>query len=334
MSRLNPGVVRRRRESAGGLPPYWTNNTNPTGVSNERARPSPASPRRRRHGDAQHRRCERPEFERDGDLPPHRVEDDALRQASGRRERLQAHAKHAADIIPAPRGGCPRSLLTAAAGGRAFEVAMTGEAENPAGDPVGTGTATIRMRAGQGQVCYRLAVSGLTGVNAAHIHRGAAGVAGPVVDPAQHAERRRYFDRLRSGCPDARGGDPRRARLVLRQRSHGGVAGRRDPRAAHRHVCGVAWNDLGPRPEGHVGAERDAAPPSSGSARTRPSATGCTPRTSRCRRRRRTSIAVGGSQRSDRRRVHRPGGGRQLERLRAGRPALIDEMVETSRGST
>ena len=62
---------------------------------------------------------------------------------------LRVHAKHAADIIPAPAGGCPRTLLTPASGGRAFQVALTGEAESPAGDPVGTGTATIRLRAGQ-----------------------------------------------------------------------------------------------------------------------------------------------------------------------------------------
>src|SRR5262245_56641225 len=68
-----------------------------------------------------------------------------------------AHAKHAADIIPAPRGSCPRTLLTPKSGGRPFAVALTGEAESPAGDPVGTGTATVRLRPGQGQACYQLA---------------------------------------------------------------------------------------------------------------------------------------------------------------------------------
>jgi hypothetical protein len=101
--------------------------------------------------------------------------------ASGQR----AHLKHAADIIPAPRGGCPKTLLTATSGGRAFAVALTGDAENPAGDPVGTGTATFRLRAGQGQVCYQIAAKNLPPAAAAHIHRGAAGVAGPVVIPLQ-----------------------------------------------------------------------------------------------------------------------------------------------------
>jgi hypothetical protein len=103
-----------------------------------------------------------------------------LRVSAGQ---LAAHAKHAADIIPAPAGGCPSSILTSAAGGRAMQVTMTGEAESPAGDPVATGSATIRLRAGQGQVCYQLAADNLPPAVAAHIHRGAAGVAGPVVIP-------------------------------------------------------------------------------------------------------------------------------------------------------
>ena len=89
----------------------------------------------------------------------------------------------AADIFPVPRGGCPRTVLTATAGGTALPVALTGEAETPAGDPVATGEATIRARRGQGQVCYRLATTNLQGAIAAHIHRGGAGGAGPVVIP-------------------------------------------------------------------------------------------------------------------------------------------------------
>jgi hypothetical protein len=95
---------------------------------------------------------------------------------------LRAHLKHPADIIPAPAGGCPKTLL-ATTGGRAFQVALTGDAESPAGDPVGTGTATIRLRAGQGQVCYQLAAKNLPPAVAAHIHRGDSGAAGPVVVP-------------------------------------------------------------------------------------------------------------------------------------------------------
>jgi hypothetical protein len=94
----------------------------------------------------------------------------------------RTHAKHPADIIPAPRAGCPKTLLSRT-GGRALQVALSGDVEDPAGDPVGTGTATFRLRSGQGQVCYQLAVKNLPKAVAAHIHKGAPGVAGPVVVP-------------------------------------------------------------------------------------------------------------------------------------------------------
>jgi len=96
---------------------------------------------------------------------------------------LRAHLKHPADIVPAPRAGCPRTLLTGT-GGRAFQAALTGEAEGT-GDPVATGTATLRLRAGQGQVCYKLAATNLPAAVAAHIHHGEAGASGPVVVPLQ-----------------------------------------------------------------------------------------------------------------------------------------------------
>jgi hypothetical protein len=99
-------------------------------------------------------------------------------------KQLRAHLKHAADIVPAPKAGCPRTVLTATRGGQAFRIVLTGEAETPAGDPVATGSATVRMRAGQGQVCYRLSVSNLsTAAIAAHIHQGVAGSSGNVVVP-------------------------------------------------------------------------------------------------------------------------------------------------------
>jgi hypothetical protein len=67
---------------------------------------------------------------------------------------------------------------------RVFRVMLAGENETPSGDPVATGSATIRVRAGQPRVCYQLTAHDLSGpAAAAHIHRGAAGVAGPVVIP-------------------------------------------------------------------------------------------------------------------------------------------------------
>jgi hypothetical protein len=100
-------------------------------------------------------------------------------------KQVRAHLKHAADIVPAPGGGCPRVVLTASGGGRAFPIALTGEAESPAGDPVGTATATVRLRAGQGQLCYQVATTNLSAAVGMHIHKGEIGATGSVVVPLQ-----------------------------------------------------------------------------------------------------------------------------------------------------
>jgi hypothetical protein len=66
--------------------------------------------------------------------------------------------------------------------GRPLATTMTGAAEVPGpGDPDGSGTASIRLNPGQGEVCFELTVSGIAPATAAHIHVGAVGVAGPVV---------------------------------------------------------------------------------------------------------------------------------------------------------
>lgn len=58
---------------------------------------------------------------------------------------------------------------------------LTGAAEAPAkGDSDGRGAATILFPS-PGKVCFALLASGLKKPNAAHIHRGARGVAGPIV---------------------------------------------------------------------------------------------------------------------------------------------------------
>lgn len=69
-------------------------------------------------------------------------------------------------------------------GGRPLATMLTGAAEVPGpGDPDGSGTATIRLNLGQGEVCFELAVSGIAPATASHIHVAPAGVAGPVVVP-------------------------------------------------------------------------------------------------------------------------------------------------------
>jgi len=94
---------------------------------------------------------------------------------------LRQHQRHPADIVPAV-GACPRTLLTATSGGTALTGALLGVAERPEpGDADGGGTATIRIRRNQGQVCFRYTVRDVETITAAHIHRGNATVAGPVI---------------------------------------------------------------------------------------------------------------------------------------------------------
>ncbi len=56
-----------------------------------------------------------------------------------------------------------------------------GNTEVPAGDPDGSGKAKITINAATKQVCYDITVSGIADATMSHIHKGAAGVAGPVV---------------------------------------------------------------------------------------------------------------------------------------------------------
>ena len=71
----------------------------------------------------------------------------------------------------------------AADGGRTFSIALTGAQEVPPADPDGSGTATITLNHGQGQVCWELTASNIAPATAAHIHVAPVGVNGPVVVP-------------------------------------------------------------------------------------------------------------------------------------------------------
>jgi hypothetical protein len=83
-------------------------------------------------------------------------------------------------------GGTAMAVESAETGGRPFSTTLTGAAEVPGpGDPDGSGTATLTVNPGLGQICYALTVSGIAPATAAHIHVGAADVAGPVVVPLE-----------------------------------------------------------------------------------------------------------------------------------------------------
>ncbi len=64
---------------------------------------------------------------------------------------------------------------------KALTAKLTGAAEVPAsGDPDGKGTAVLRFNQKRGTVCFTITMQRIAGSSAAHIHEGAAGVAGPV----------------------------------------------------------------------------------------------------------------------------------------------------------
>jgi hypothetical protein len=70
-----------------------------------------------------------------------------------------------------------------------FKVELTGEAEvNAAGEPNqgdldGSGTATLTVNPGTGEVCWTIEVAGVEPITAAHIHFAPATAPGPVVVP-------------------------------------------------------------------------------------------------------------------------------------------------------
>lgn len=66
--------------------------------------------------------------------------------------------------------------------GTGLNVELSGAAEVPGpGDPDGRGTAEISLAGRLDRLCYELTVFNIEPASAAHIHRGAAGVAGPPV---------------------------------------------------------------------------------------------------------------------------------------------------------
>jgi hypothetical protein len=75
----------------------------------------------------------------------------------------------------------PALALGAGEKGGSLHATMSGKVEVPKGDPDGTGTAEIKITGRK--VCWELKTAKIAKPNAAHIHKGKAGVAGPVVVP-------------------------------------------------------------------------------------------------------------------------------------------------------
>jgi hypothetical protein len=89
-------------------------------------------------------------------------------------------------LVPALAAGAAIAVggpAMAAGGDKVINVRLDGKQEVPKGAPKGSGAGKITLKPSKGQVCFSLTWKGIGTPNAAHIHKGAKGVAGPVVVP-------------------------------------------------------------------------------------------------------------------------------------------------------
>ena len=88
------------------------------------------------------------------------------RISTANRAVIRAHMVHHADIVNPAGGVCPTQPLSFARGGRPISTTLTPVAPNT----TGSGTFVARANIGQGEICWKLTVTGLTNVTASHIH--------------------------------------------------------------------------------------------------------------------------------------------------------------------
>jgi hypothetical protein len=92
-----------------------------------------------------------------------------------------------AAVIPMVAGGNARTKFSPTAAAQAAlnrpsTARLLGTNEFPGpGDPDGSGGAAVTIDTATGEICYDVSVAGIATPNAAHIHSGAAGTAGPIV---------------------------------------------------------------------------------------------------------------------------------------------------------
>ncbi len=83
--------------------------------------------------------------------------------ASG--QTLRGHMRHSGDMLITGASACPAGTAKPGQG-----VKLTANLQ-PVTGATGSGSATVTIRLGKGELCYTLTVSGVTNVTAAHIHR-------------------------------------------------------------------------------------------------------------------------------------------------------------------
>ena len=119
-----------------------------------------------------------------------------VRIATSNRAMTRAHTTaHHGDIVNPAGGVCPSQALSSSRGGRPISGTLVPVAPNT----LGSGTFVARTNLGQGRICWKLTVTGLTDVTAAHIHfltgPNATQVAVPLALPTP-------FTGTATGCTD------------------------------------------------------------------------------------------------------------------------------------
>jgi hypothetical protein len=90
-----------------------------------------------------------------------------VRIATADRAVIRAHRnRHPADIVNPVGGLCPKQRLTWSRGGRAITAGLVPVPPNTEG----AGSFAAQSNVGQARICWRITVTGLTDVTAAHIH--------------------------------------------------------------------------------------------------------------------------------------------------------------------
>jgi hypothetical protein len=77
----------------------------------------------------------------------------------------------------------PQAAQDVSTGLKSFTATMSGTVEVPPGDTDANGTALIGTNSSEGVICARVVVGNVDTIVAQHIHKAAAGAAGPVVIP-------------------------------------------------------------------------------------------------------------------------------------------------------
>lgn len=120
-----------------------------------------------------------------------------VRIVTANRAIIRAHTTaHHGDIINPVGGTCPSQVLSWSRGGRPISAKLTPTAPNL----VGSGTFVARSNIGQGRICWKLTVTGLADVTAAHIHYGTGPNANQIAVPLALPT---PFTGTATGCSDA-----------------------------------------------------------------------------------------------------------------------------------